>query len=113
MKLRTRFLKLAAFLPTIAVVGAFIGCRTGALDRFTKPEPLPEPQPLGFNAPPPADPQPDPTGSERPPVFMSGSKSPNMKGITVGLTPAGTFTPDLDVPVREPSRPAAPNAPKP
>ena len=102
MKLRNRFLKLAAFLPAVTVVGAFIGCRTGAFERFTKSEP------------PPAAPQPPtPPASEGKPVFMGGSKSINVSGTVIGLTPAGTFTPDLDVPVREPSRPAAPNAPGP
>ena len=33
------------------------------------------------------------------PLFISDN---NFKGATIGLTPAGTVTPDLDVPVRKP-----------
>ncbi len=37
------------------------------------------------------------SGSFRPQPFINDI---NNKGVTVGLTPAGTFTPDLDVPIR-------------
>ncbi|MFM8270833.1 MAG: type II secretion system protein GspD, partial [Gemmata sp.] len=37
------------------------------------------------------------TGQFRPAPFINDI---NNKGVTVGLTPAGTFTPDLDVPIR-------------
>ncbi len=112
MAQRKRYLKLAAFIPAIILVGAFIGCRSGAFERLTKPEPPPEPHPLGLNMPPslttPQPPTPQPTPNAKP-VFFSGAKSPNLPSITVGLTPAGTFTPDLDVPTRE----SKPNTPKP
>lgn len=107
-----QYLRFAALIPAITLVGAFIGCRSGAFDLFSKPEPLPEPHPLGFNEPPkPPAASPAEQPAEKKPTFLPGSKSINLTGTTIGLTPAGTHTPDLDVPVR--TQPAAPNAPKP
>jgi type II secretory pathway component GspD/PulD (secretin) len=40
------------------------------------------------------------TNQFRPEPFINDN---NFKGVTVGLTPAGTFTPDLDVPIRSTS----------
>ena len=112
MERRKKYLKFAALVPAMVLGGGFVGCQAGAFHLFSKPEPLPGPLPLGLNEPtkPPAEP---PAAPEKPPVFMPGSKSPNLTGTTIGLTPAGTNTPDLDVPLRQPTNPPAPNAPKP
>src|SRR5258708_4563332 len=107
-----KYLKFAAFIPAIILVGAFVGCHAGAFT-FSKPEPKPESQPTVTPQPP------NQPASEKPPLFMSGTKSINNKGITFGLPPAGTNTPDLDVPVRtqplppQATLPPTPNAPKP
>ncbi|MCI0702671.1 MAG: hypothetical protein L0241_16445 [Planctomycetia bacterium] len=92
MDWRKRYLKLAAFLPAIILVGAFIGCRSGAFEMFSKREPMPEPHPLGLNVPnPPANQQSaEQPAPEKPPTFMSGTKSLNGVGVTRGLTPAGS-----------------------
>jgi len=81
----------------------FIGCQSGALRLFSKPEPKPDPHPTGTNTPVTQLPAP-----EDKPVFMNGTKSLNNKGITIGLTPAGTNTSGVDVPVRQPPAPPAP-----
>jgi hypothetical protein len=102
------YLKVAALASSILLVAAFVGCRSGALQMFSKPEPMPEPHPLGLNMPnPPAD------QSPAQPTFMPGAKSMALSGVTIGLTPAGTNAPDLDVPVRQPMNPPTPNAPRP
>jgi len=80
------FLKVAAVVSSVLLVGAFIGCRTGAFRPLAKPEPQPAPT------------QPAP---ENPPTFMSGSKSLNGgPGYTIGLTPAGGAAPN------DPAKPA-------
>ncbi len=64
--------RFAAFIPAIVLVGAFIGCRAGAFDLFSKPEPKPEPHPLSLNAPnPPAE----PPAPDKKTTFMPGAKS--------------------------------------
>lgn len=67
------YLKVAALASSLLLVAAFIGCRSGAIHPLSKPEPLPT-----------TPPQPAP---ESPPVFLSGSKSLNVRGSIVGLTP--------------------------
>ena len=78
-----RFLKFAAVIPAIVLVGGFVGCKSGAFEMFSKPEPLPEPP-----AASPTEPV------EKKPVFMPGSKSINLEGITIGLTPADAPPPE-------------------
>ncbi len=85
MELRKKFLKALAFVPAIALVGGFIGCRTGAFQMFSKPETPPEAAPPQ----PPAPPDTPPASESKPSVFFSGSKSPNLPGVTSGLSPAG------------------------
>jgi hypothetical protein len=59
-------LKAAALVSSVLIVGAFIGCRTGAITPFSKPTPPAEtPQPTTTT---PATPDSKPT-------FMSGTKS--------------------------------------
>jgi hypothetical protein len=103
MERRKKYLKLAAFVPAIVLVGGFVGCHAGAFSRFSKPEPKPEP---ALPTPEPAAPNPP----NSPPVLMSGTKSLNAKGVTIGLVPADTATPDLDVPVRPQPQPAKPDS---
>ena len=125
MQIKSRYRKLAAFIPAIAFVVPLIAYRAGAFDRFTKPTPEPAattPAPVEGNwesvtdqqmfmyssksAPPfsptasrPPAPTPSPVTvpSENPPTFMGGSKS---KGIFSPVTGSPTGNP-------------APNAPAP
>ena len=97
-----KYLKPLAFVPAIVLVGGFVGCHAGAFSRFSKPEPKSEPHPLGYNMPNPPAPE--------PPVLMSGTKSLNAKGVTIGLTPAGTHIPD-DPPKPAPPTPAPESKP--
>jgi hypothetical protein len=109
MDRRKKYLKLLAFVPAIVLVGGFIGCRAGVFDAFSKPEPKPDPHPTGVQ-PQPLVPQ----LPEEKSTFMPGSKSINLTGPTIGLVPAGTNAPDLDVPIRQqPWQPAGqpPNPP--
>lgn len=93
---RNKYLKLLAFVPAIVLVGGFIGCRAGAFNNvFSKPEPKPDPQATGVTPQPLVRQLP-----EEKSTFMPGSKSINLTGPTIGLVPAGTHTPDIDVPVR-------------
>ena len=97
MERRNKYLKLLAFVPAIVLVGGFIGCRAGVFNNvFSKPEPKPDPQPTGVTPQPLVRQLP-----EEKSTFMPGSKSINLTGVTIGLTPAGTHTPDLDVPIRQ------------
>ena len=106
-----KYLKLAAFIPAIVLVGAFIGCRSGAFPMFSKPEPMPEPHPLGLNMPkPPANPPAAP--ESKPPVFMSGTKSMKISPRTAELL---NLAGEQNTPPAKPlaASPAAPNAPGP
>jgi hypothetical protein len=82
-----RFLKFAAVIPAIVLVGGFVGCKSGALELFSKPEPLPEPHPLGHNEPksPAASPT-ETAAPEKKPVFIGGAKSPNLP-LVEGFSP--------------------------
>ena len=76
MQSRRKYLKLAAFVPALVLVGGFIGYRAGAFELpwLSKPAPPPEVQP---------DPQPTaaqpPANSE--PTFLPGSKSLSNLGV--------------------------------
>lgn len=94
MKRLKKSLKFTAFIPAIVLVGAFVGCHAGVFPKPLQPQPQPPAEPQAIPS------EPSPPAAEKPPLFMSGTKSINNKGLTVGLTPAGTNAPDLDVPVR-------------
>mgnify|MGYP003581250166 CR=1 FL=1 len=101
------YLKVAALASSLLLVAAFVGCQAGGFYPFWNPEPRPVPRPATT---PPAATQPAP---EKKPTFMPGSKSMALSGVTIGLTPAGTNAPDLDVPVRQPMNPRTSKAPGP
>jgi hypothetical protein len=58
MERRKKYLKVLAFVPAVVLVGAFVGCRGGAFQMFSKPE---------QKAEPPA--------SESKPTYTPGTKS--------------------------------------
>jgi hypothetical protein len=105
MDRRKAFLKGAAVVSALVLVGSFVAYRAGAFELFSKPELQPEVQPVAA----PQESAPTPPQS----TFLPGSKSINLTGTTIGgLTPAGTFVPDLDVPIRtEPAPPPPPAKP--
>ena len=72
------YLQVAALVSSVLMVGAFIGCRSGAFQPARKPEPQ--------QATPPSatPPLPAPEGK---PTLMPGSKSANIVDTTSGLTP--------------------------
>ncbi len=75
------FLKAAAFVPAIVLVGGFVGVRAGLIQVTSKPEPAPEP--TATTAPE----KPAVTGEV--PTYMSGSKSIVFTTqIPAGSTPA-------------------------
>lgn len=81
MRPASRVRKLLAFAPALVAVGAFVGCRGGAFDRRATPDPPPAAAPAG------------PTAGEGKPVFIGGSKAPNMPAAVGGLRPAGPVKP--------------------
>ncbi len=106
MKRAKPFLQAAALVSSVLLVGMFISASMGAFHPFGNTEPQSALQSPA--TPPNAAPQSStasavtqPTTENTPPTFMPGSKSINLKGVTLGLTPAGTYAPDLDVPIRD------------
>jgi hypothetical protein len=94
MQGRTKWLKFAAFVPAIVLVGGFIGYRAGAFELpwASKPAPQPEAQPATASEQPPTPQLTPPSATpEGNPTFMAGSKSfiltPHVPLIT---TPANT-----------------------
>ncbi|VTS03220.1 unnamed protein product [Gemmata massiliana] len=61
------FLKVAAFVPAIVLVGGFVGVRAGLIQVTSKPEPAPEP--TATTAPE------KPAVAGEVPTYMPGSKS--------------------------------------
>jgi hypothetical protein len=98
MKKTKPYLQAAALVSSVLLVGAFIGCQTGAFQPFAKPEPPPE-APQWVTTP---EPTPNPPASEGKPTFMPGSKS-----LMIGLQTNGTETPNPPG-ARPPTPPPAP-----
>src|SRR5947209_14611230 len=85
---RTKYLRLAAFVPAIVLVSGFIGYRAGAFQLFPQPEPQPQPE---AQPEPAAAPEQMPVVSQVPAggaSFMAGSKSV----MIATELPAGTAT---------------------
>lgn len=99
MKRRLRFLKFAAFIPAIVLVGGFIGCRTGMFEVLSNPPPAPQT--------PSVAPVPE---SDKRPAIMGGSKSPGPVGIAPPSAPATQQ--QSPVPTQPVAQPPA-NAPAP
>ena len=94
------YLKVAAVVSAVALVGALVAYRAGAFSESVSAEPQPEPQPAAAPQTAPA-PQPEPNTGQF--IIMGGSKS------DASFYP-GRF-PESGTPTNPPSPP--PNAPKP
>ena len=112
------YLKVAAVVSAVTLVGALVAYRAGAFAMPIPVETQPEPQPAA--APEPAPEQPVTTTDQLNPAIMYGSKSaPAFPGVTTGLTPpSGTQSPPvfmggsksaavIHVPPKNPNAPAS------
>lgn len=101
MDRRRKYLKALALVPAIVLGGAFVGCHAGAFKMFEKekPAPQPDPQPVAEPQLPAVPPQ------EKPPLFMSGTKSISNKGLSIGLIPADETSPTTPRPPLSPTPP--------
>jgi hypothetical protein len=88
MQGQKKYLKLAAFVPAIVLVGGLVGYRAGAFERFTKSDPQPA-----------AAPQPAPEGKR---TYMPGSKFMHIEIPPLG----GTSPTDATPPDAAPPSPA-------
>jgi hypothetical protein len=79
-------IKLLVLSSSISLTVGLIGCRASGLNWFKPPAPEKKP----------SDADTDPVSPEQadPKMMMPSTKSINVRGVTTGLTPAGTFTPD-------------------
>lgn len=111
MDRRKRYMKVLAFVPAIVLVGGFIGCHSGALPWLGKPEPQPDPRPPAtLQQPVPVQ---APAPEKKPETFLPGSKSINLKGTTIGLTPAREEPPKPEPLLPPQLQPATENKPPP
>jgi hypothetical protein len=101
---RKKYLKGLAFVPAIVLVGGFIGCQAGLINLGLKTEPQPEIQPDAT-----AQPQSNADGQQ---TFMPGSKSINLSGATLGLTPSSEPAQPANAPWLQPGIPQPPPKPE-